>query len=107
MSQQSVQTPPDLEGAITVAAMARREALLRTARGEGIYPSEWLFALVAVLAVATIFLNGNFLGSYRPAFWAVIASTAIAQAFAVRSARQIKALYELLEDTRSPSGARL
>jgi hypothetical protein len=103
MPQPSANTPSDLEVATATAAAARRVALLRDARGEGLQLAECLFGLVAILAVVTIFANGTFLGSYRPAFWAVIASSAIAQAFAVRANRQIRALYALLEDAKLTS----
>ena len=105
MQQQPRKNVPELEGAMIVASAEGHEALLRTARGEGIHLAECAFGLVAILAVATIFLNGRFLGTYQPAFWAVVASTAIAQALAVRANRQIKALYVLVEDVRSHSSA--
>jgi tellurite resistance protein TehA-like permease len=100
MSHQPAKDASDLEGAMSLAAATRRDALLRAARGEGFHLAEWAFGLVAILAIVTIFLNGNFLGTYQPAFWAVVASTAIAQALASRANRQIKALYALLEDVR-------
>lgn len=106
MSHEPAKVASELEGAMTLAAATRRDALLRAARGEGVHPGEWAFGLVAVLAIVTIFLDGNFLGTYRPAFWAVVASTAIAQALASRTNRQIKALYALLEDTR-PNAQRI
>ncbi len=98
MSHQPANTLSESEATLAAAAAGRRAGLLRTARGEGFQLAECLFGLVAIAAVVTIFLNGTFLGSYRPAFWAVIASTAIAQAFAVRANRQIRALCALLED---------
>jgi hypothetical protein len=102
MSQQQG-TFSDPEGVMAGAASARRESLRRAARGEGFHLAECAFGVVAVLAVVTIFLNGRFLGSYQPAFWAVVASTALAQALAVRANRQIRALYALLEDSRAGS----
>jgi hypothetical protein len=105
MSQPPANTASEIDSAMALAAAARREALLRTARGEGFYLAEWAFGLVAILAVVTMFLNGTFLGTYRPALWAVIASASIAQALAARANRQIRALYDLFEDAR-PSASR-
>lgn len=99
MSQETKGTGPDVDGAMAGAARARRESLRRAARGEGFHLAECAFGLVAVLAVVTIFVNGRFLGAYQPAVWAVVASTAVAQALAVRANRQMKALYALLEDS--------
>jgi hypothetical protein len=63
--------------------------------------SDVLFGLVALSSTVTIFLDGESIGHFRPALYALIASVSISQLLAARATRQIKALHALLESARA------
>jgi hypothetical protein len=92
MPTQAIDTPQALDAAIAMTAQSRRTALLRVARGQGIRLPEVLAGIVALLAVAEFFVEPK-----RAGYAALIACLSIVSIYVSRSARQMKAMCDLLE----------
>jgi hypothetical protein len=96
MPSQPINSPQTLDAAIEINKQSRREALLRTARGEGIWLPEALSGLVTLLAVAELFIEPK-----RAVFAAVIVAISIGSTCMTRMGRQMKAVCTLLEMDRA------
>jgi hypothetical protein len=92
MANLGIDTPPALDAAIASNSLASHNALWREARGTGVHKSDVILSLVALLAVASLFLGRNY-----SAVVAVSACLAVISGFAVRASRQHNALCALVE----------
>jgi hypothetical protein len=92
MSDQSIDTPQALDGAIAIRVRSRREALLHDARGDGIHLLDVLLGLAVVCVSAALFLEQRW-----SAALSIGLCLSVVSIYAVRTTRQLKAVCSLLE----------
>lgn len=90
MANQVIDSPEALDEAIEARKQARRDALARTARGNGVRIADVLGVLVALLALAQIFVEPT-----RAIFPAAIACLSLSSVYISRRTRRQNAVDDL------------